>query len=67
VYGKLPEKRFYRAHRSYVVNLDCVVGAEKYHFIMCNGDKVSIAKNRYAEAKKAYSEYYGDKGEEIDT
>ena len=59
VYEKLPQKRFYRAHRSYVVNLDFVTKSEKYHFIMSNGDKVSVAKNRYTEAKKIIADYFG--------
>ena len=53
VYAKLPSVQFYRAHRSYIVNLASVSEIERYQFTMCNGDKVTVAKNRYAEAKNA--------------
>lgn len=55
----LPASQFYRSHRSYVVNMDYVVRAAKYHFVMDNGDKVTIAKNRYAEAKKRLCDFVG--------
>ena len=67
VYEKLPQKRFYRAHRSYVVNLDFVLKSEKYYFIMSNGDKVSVAKNRYAEAKRTMTDYLGGQNDENGT
>ena len=56
---KLPPERFYRCHRSFVVNLDCVTRAAKYYFLMENGDKATIAKNRYAEAKAIMLDYTG--------
>ncbi len=56
---KLPEAQFYRSHRSYVVNMEYVVRAVKYHFVMDNGDKVTIAKNRYAEAKEKLRDFVG--------
>ncbi len=54
VYERLPKKQFYRSHRSFIVNLGRVARVEKYRFVMENGDFVTIAKNRYAEAKKAW-------------
>lgn len=57
VYGKLPQEQFYRSHRSYIVNLARICRMEKYRFIMDNGDSVTIAKNRYAEAKKAWKAF----------
>ena len=57
VYEKLPKPRFYRSHRSFIVNLGKVRQMEKYRFIMDNGDYVTIAKNRYAEAKKAWLDF----------
>ena len=56
---KLPQNRFYRCHRSFVVNLDYVVRSAKYYFVMENGEKVTVAKNRYAEAKAILSDYAG--------
>lgn len=57
VYEKLPKPQFYRSHRSFIVNLGKVRQMEKYRFIMENGDYVTIAKNRYAEAKKAWLDF----------
>jgi DNA-binding LytR/AlgR family response regulator len=59
VYEKLPKPRFYRSHRSFIVNLGKVSRMEKYRFIMETGDYVTIAKNRYAEAKKAWMDFCG--------
>lgn len=56
---KLPESRFYRSHRSFIVNLGRVKRIERYQFTMDNGDLVAVAKNRYAEAKKAWRTYCG--------
>lgn len=62
VYEKLPKPQFYRSHRSFIVNLLKVRRMEKYRFIMENGAYVAIAKNRYAEAKKAWVEFCGASG-----
>ncbi len=59
VYEKLPKPQFYRSHRSFIVNLLKVRRMEKYRFVMENGDFVTIAKNRYAEAKKAWLDFCG--------
>jgi len=58
-YEKLSHERFYRCHRSFIVNLDFVVKSAKYYFVMETGEKVTIAKNRYAEAKEKLSSYAG--------
>ncbi|MBQ8387868.1 MAG: response regulator transcription factor [Clostridia bacterium] len=58
-YLDLPQKQFYRSHRSFIVNLNYVVRAAKYYFVMDNGDKVTIAKNRYAEAKSILTDFVG--------
>ena len=58
-YLALPQKQFYRSHRSFIVNMNYVVRAAKYYFVMDNGDKVTIAKNRYAEAKEMLAKFVG--------
>ncbi len=57
VYERLPARQFYRSHRSFIVNLRRIVRMEKYRFLMDDGEFVSIAKNRYAEAKKAWQSF----------
>jgi DNA-binding LytR/AlgR family response regulator len=60
VLRQLPESEFYRSHRSYIVNLGFVTKMSKYAFTMQNGDKVTIAKNRYAEAKAKFDKFAGN-------
>ena len=52
VFDALPPNAFYRSHRSYIVNLKYVMKLEKYAFTLVTGDRVTVAKNRYAEAKQ---------------
>jgi len=59
VYLQLPAGQFYRAHRSFIVSLRHVLKIDKYFFIMINGDRVAIAKNRFAQAKEIFSKYIG--------
>lgn len=51
------DTRFWRTHRSFVVNLDYVVSLERYAFTLRDGRTVAVAKNKYPEAKKILSEY----------
>ena len=55
----LPERFFYRAHRNFIVNLQYVQKIGHYYFEMQNGDRVTVAKNRYTEAKRVFEEYFG--------
>lgn len=55
----LPERLFYRAHRNFIVNLQYVQKIGHYFFEMQNGDRVTIAKNRYTEAKSVFEKHFG--------
>lgn len=57
VFERLPKGQFYRSHRSFIVNMGRISRMEKYRFVMDNGDFVTIAKNRYAEAKRAWKAF----------
>ena len=59
-YHMLPSEQFYRSHRSFIVNLKYVTKINRYQFAMGNGDKVTIAKNRYAEAKEILRAFVGE-------
>jgi len=54
----LPRPRFFRSHRSFIVNFDYVedTGAD-FTFIMANGDKAFIRIKDFEEIKKAYEDY----------
>lgn len=55
----LPSDEFYRSHRSFVVNMNHAVRLSEYFFEMDTGEKVSVAKNRYAEAKQVMRAFAG--------
>ena len=55
----LPADEFYRSHRSFVVNMNRAVRLSEYFFEMDTGEKVSVAKNRYAEAKQVMRAFAG--------
>lgn len=59
--GLLSSEEFYRSHRSFIVNMRYVSGIERYQFRMVNGDRVAVAKNRYAEVKAAFHAFTGAK------
>ena len=51
------QKQFYRCHRSFIVNMRAVRSLHRYYFEMTNGDEVTVAKNRYAQAKEILNEF----------
>lgn len=55
------EERFFRCHRSYLVNLDHVVRVEKKDFLMDNGELVPISKQNLAAAKQTLMEWVLEK------
>ncbi len=52
----LPEDRFFRCHRSYIVNLDQVLNIERYQATMRNGDLLPISQQQYTELKNRLSQ-----------
>lgn len=57
VLDKLPADRFYRCHRSYVVNLGQVRGVRKYCFLFRDGGEVPIAMRSYPAAQTRWLDY----------
>lgn len=55
----LPSSRFYRCHRSYVVNLGGVTSIGKQDYILTNGEIIPIARRKYNEALRALAKYKG--------
>ena len=53
----LPKESFYRSHRNFIVNLAYVQKIEHYYFGLQNGEKVTVAKNRFTEAKEVFEGY----------
>ena len=51
------ERQFYRCHRSFMVNMRAVRSLHHYYFLMDNGEEVTVAKNRYAQAKEILNDF----------
>ncbi|MGN7724165.1 LytR/AlgR family response regulator transcription factor [Chitinophaga sp. 22620] len=52
--GLLGEYGFMRIHKSFLVNLDCVMGTEgSESLVMINGSRLNIARRRHREVMKA--------------
>ncbi len=51
--GQLGEE-FYRCHRAYIVNMDCITEYDNESITLTSGDRVYLAKKKYGEFVKAY-------------
>lgn len=53
---------FFRCHKSYLVNLNCVDSYNRQEILLENGERIVIAKRRYEEFGKAILEYMREHG-----
>ena len=51
----LPEKEFFRCHRSYIVNFKNMEKLERYEITMKDGDIISVSQQLYAETKNRFT------------
>ena len=51
--GQLGEE-FYRCHRAYIVNMDCITEYDNESITLTNGDRVHLTKKKYGEFVKTY-------------
>ena len=51
--GQLGDE-FYRCHRAYIVNMDCITEYDSESITLTNGDRVHLTKKKYGEFVKAY-------------
>lgn len=51
--GQLGDE-FYRCHRAYIVNMDCITEYDSESITLTNGDRVYLTKKKYREFVKAY-------------
>ena len=47
-------EEFYRCHRAYIVNMDCITEYDGESITLTSGDRVYMAKKKYGEFVKAY-------------
>lgn len=53
----LPSQCFFRIHKSYAINLYCVVSIKDEFVTLNNGEKLKISRNRLKDFKKAYRDF----------
>ena len=53
----LPEKDFFRCHRSYIVNFTYMEAIERYQITMKNGDILSVSQQLYSDTKSRFSNH----------
>lgn len=53
----LPQHCFYRTHKSYALNLYCIVSIKDEFITLNNGEKSKISRNRMNGFKKAYKDF----------
>lgn len=51
---KLPERFFFRCHKSYIVNMDAIKKLENVFVHMADGNKAMVGVKKYATLKKKY-------------
>ena len=59
--GQLGEN-FYRCHRAYIVNMDCITEYDGESITLTGGDRVYLTKKKYGEFVKAYMWHLQDGG-----
>ncbi len=57
VFQLLPMHCFYRTHKSYVINLYCIISIKDDLITLNNGEKAKISRNRVSDFKKAYKTF----------
>ena len=53
----LPQHCFFRTHKSYAINLYCIVSIQDDFITLNNGEKAKISRNRMSDFKKAYKDF----------
>ena len=54
---QLPEDRFLRPHRSFIVSMDFIEQMKDHAFLLKNGESVPVSRLAWAEVKSKYMEY----------
>ncbi|CCV64880.1 Two-component system, LytTr DNA-binding region [Alteracholeplasma palmae J233] len=54
---KLPQKKFARVHRSYIINMRFIDSFQEEYLFLRNGKLIPLGKTRIQETKKLFSEF----------
>lgn len=52
------DERFFRCHRSFIVNMSYIAGREKGMAVMSNGDRILVSRRKQAEFMKALLKFF---------
>lgn len=58
---KLPPQKFFRCHKSYIVNLDYIKSIKRYNVTLINRTNIPIGKSRYMNMQNLFIEYINKK------
>lgn len=58
---KLPPQKFFRCHKSYLVNLDYIKSIKRYNVTLLNKTNIPIGKSRYMNMQNLFIEYINKK------
>lgn len=53
----LPQHCFFRTHKSFAINLYCIVSIKDEYITLNNGEKAKISRNRMSNFKNAYKDF----------
>lgn len=54
---KLPEDRFFRSHKSFLVGFKYITEYGTSEIVFCNGEKAKISRYRFNDFKSSYFDY----------
>lgn len=54
---ELSKEKFFKPHRCYIVNLNCIERIDKKNILIKNGTEIPIARGKWGELMKAYMDY----------
>ncbi len=61
MFARLADPRFVYCHRSYIVNLDFVVGVQREHYVIDNDILIPIRREDRTQARKLFEQYTFEK------
>lgn len=54
---KLPDSKFLRIHKSYLVNIKCIEEVKNYSILLNTGERLPVPKLRYRYVKDSFDTY----------
>jgi DNA-binding LytR/AlgR family response regulator len=55
--GRINDNRFVRCHKSFLVNMDCILSVEDYSFKLIDSTQIPITQRNWASIKKTFYDF----------